>query len=229
MIINIQNNKNITIVGCGPGHKSFVTQIGLEKIADAEIIIGSKRLLSIFPDAKARQIILGRDYNALAQDIIKLALECSKIVILVSGDPGFFSLAKILTKKIGLNSCNVIPGISSVQLAFARIGESWSDAQFRTLHGRAGELNNLKQTIKEHNKVAVLTDDTNTPARIADTLLQNNITNRTAYVFENLSSDNESIQKFSIESLSKADIKGMNIVIFMVATQVDRLKAESCR
>ena len=224
--MQIQDKKKITIVGCGPGHKSLITQIGLEKIADAEILIGSKRLLDIFPDTKAKQLLLGSDYNALVQEIARLALECSKIVILVSGDPGFFSLAKILTRKLGINNCNVIPGISSVQLAFARIGESWSDAQFMTLHGRAGELDNLVHTIEKNSKIAVLTDGTNNPAMIANALLQKNITNHTAYLFENLSSDKESIQEFTIESLSKADIREMNIVIFMVTTQVDRLKAE---
>ena len=213
--MQIPDKKRVTIVGCGPGDKSYITQIGIDKITKSEILIGSKRLLEIFPDVSAKQILLGRDYNDFAENIKKLTLEYNKVVVLVSGDPGFFSLAKILTKKLGINNCNVIPGISSVQLAFARIGESWSDAQFMSLHGRDGELERLTQTIKENKKVAVLTDDINNPARIADALQQNNITNRTAYVFENLSAHNESIQEFSIRSLCKADINGMNIVIFM--------------
>lgn len=203
----------ITIVGCGPGHKSYVTQIGIEKIKESEVLIGSKRLLDTFPEIKAERILLGKDYHSLADKIC--SLKKMKIVILVSGDPGFFSLAKILTKKLGIENCEVIPGISSVQLAFARIGEDWSDTRFISLHGRNEELNELAQAIKHNNKVAVLTDDDNNPSKIARFLVQRNVTKRNAYIFENLTLENEAVHKLDIRSMCDTDIKGMNIVIFM--------------
>ncbi|MGR3177638.1 MAG: precorrin-6y C5,15-methyltransferase (decarboxylating) subunit CbiE [Candidatus Anammoxibacter sp.] len=203
----------ITIVGCGPGHKGYITQIGLEKIEGAEVLVGSKRLLGMFPEIKAERILLGKDYKSLADKIN--GLKKSNVAILVSGDPGFFSLAKILIKRFGIDNCAVIPGISSVQLAFARIGENWNDARFISLHGRDEELDNLIQTIKQNEKVAVLTDENNNPSKIAKLLVHNKITDRKAYIFENLTLENEFIHKLDIKSMCEVDVKGMNIVVFI--------------
>lgn len=205
--------KMITIVGCGPGHKSYINQIGIAKIKESEMLIGSKRLLETFKEIKVERILLGKDYQSLVNKIY--SLKKRKIVILVSGDPGFFSLAKILIKKLGIENCEVIPGISSVQLAFARIGENWNDARFISLHGRSEEMNDLAQAVKQHDKVAVLTDDNNNPSKIAKLLVKNKITEGNGFVFENLSLENETIHKLDIRSMCDTDIKGMNIVIFM--------------
>ena len=202
----------ITIVGCGPGHKGYITRIGTEKIKDADVLVGSKRLLGIFPEIKAERILLGKDYKSLADKIYDLKKD--KVVILVSGDPGFFSLAKILIKRIGIDNCTVIPGISSVQLAFARIGENWNDARFVSLHGRDEELDDLTQIIKQNEKVAVLTDDINNPSKIAKLLVHNKITERKTYIFENLTLENEYIHELDIISMCDVDVKGMNVVVF---------------
>ncbi|MGR3220820.1 MAG: precorrin-6y C5,15-methyltransferase (decarboxylating) subunit CbiE [Candidatus Anammoxibacter sp.] len=202
----------ITIVGCGPGHKGYITQIGIEKIEDADVLVGSKRLLGIFSEIKAERMLLGKDYQSLSDKIN--GLKKSNVAILVSGDPGFFSLAKILIKRFGIENCEVIPGISSVQLAFARIGENWNDARFVSLHGRDEELDDLIQTIKQNDKVAVLTDDVNNPSKIAKLLVDNKITDRKAYIFENLTLENERIHKLDIKSMCDVDVNGMNVVVF---------------
>jgi precorrin-6B methylase 1 len=41
----------ITIVGCGPGSKKYLTGHALQQINNADVLIGSRRLLSLFPDA----------------------------------------------------------------------------------------------------------------------------------------------------------------------------------
>lgn len=209
----IKDKKLITIVGCGPGDKRFITQIGLLRIKEAEVIIGSKRLLDMFNELSVEHIEIGRDYNALANNILNM--KESKIAILVSGDPGFFSLAKILVKKIGMTNCEVMPGISSVQLAFARIGENWNDAKFMSLHGRDEELDNFVEVVKHNDKVAVLTDEKNNPANIAKVLDKNKLTDIKAYVFENLSLENERIHHFDIKEMCDVNITGMNIVILL--------------
>lgn len=208
-----EKHKMITIVGCGPGQKNFITQIGLKRISDSDVLIGSKRLLGLFPETKADRMEIGSDYQLLVNKI--LDLQKGKIVILVSGDPGFFSLAKILTKKIGIDNCEVIPGISSVQIAFARIGENWNDARFISLHGRDEELNELAQVIRQNKKVAVLTDDNNNPSKIAKFLIQNSIAEGNAYIFENLTLENEAIHKLDIKSMCDAKTTGMNVVVFI--------------
>lgn len=209
----IENIKKISIVGCGPGDKNFITGIGLSRINNSRVLIGSKRLLEMFPELLVEKLNIGNDYNALAVKIVEM--KGNRIVILVSGDPGFFSLSKLLIRKIGITNCEVIPGISSVQLAFARIGESWNDAKFISLHGRNEELPELVNIVEQNNKVAILTDEINSPARIAEILKQKGLTDIKAFIFENISFENECIHDLDIESMCNVHVTGMNVVILL--------------
>ncbi len=205
--------RNLTIVGCGPGDKDFITRTALTRINEADVVIGSQRLLEMFKDVSAEKVNIGSNYNELTKNI--LSMKEKKITVLVSGDPGFFSLAKILVRKIGIDNCEIIPGISSVQLAFARIGENWNDAKFLSLHGRDQELINLVEAVLQNDKVAILTDEKNNPSVIANVLAKNNITNRKAFIFENVSLDHEKIHTLNIKSMCDVKTGGMNIVILL--------------
>ena len=150
----------IIIVGCGPGSKKYMIGQALQYIKDADVLVGSRRLLSLFPDAEAIKYTLNKNYKLLITRIISLS-KSKRVVVIVSGDPGFFSYAKLIVDKAGVENCEVIPGISSVQFAFARIGRTWNDACFMSLHGRTGRLAALIRKVRDHEKVAVLTDNSN--------------------------------------------------------------------
>ena len=204
----------IIIVGCGPGSKKFMTGQASQYIKDADVLVGSRRLLSLFQNSEAVKYTLNRNYKQLITRIISLSKNKS-VVILVSGDPGFFSYAKLIVDKAGIENCVVVPGISSVQLAFARIGRTWNDACFMSLHGRTGRLAELIRRVREHEKVAVLTDNSNNVKLIARKLLDEGLKERKIYVCENLSLDKERIREFDVTSLLRVQVKGLNVIIIM--------------
>jgi precorrin-6y C5,15-methyltransferase (decarboxylating) CbiE subunit len=133
----------------------------------------------------------------------------------VSGDPGFFSYAKLIIDKIGIENCEVIPGISSVQLAFAKIGRTWNDACFMSLHGRTGKLSSVVKKITENGKVAVLTDNSNNVKLIARKLLDAGLKDRKIYVCENLTLEKERIREFDVSSILKIQVRDLNVIIFL--------------
>ena len=204
----------IIIVGCGPGSKQFMTGQALQYIRDADVLVGSRRLLSLFQDAEAVKYTLNRNYKQVITRIISLSKNKS-VVVLVSGDPGFFSYAKLIVDKAGIENCEVIPGVSSVQLAFARIGKTWNDAYFMSLHGRTGRLAALIRKIRDNEKVAVLTDNSNNVKLIARKLLDEGLKERKIYVCENLSLENERIREFDVTSLLRVQVKGLNVIIIL--------------
>jgi len=204
----------VTIVGCGPGSKKYLTGCALQQINNAEVLIGSRRLLSLFPDADADTFMLNNNYKLLITRIVSLSKR-KKVVVLVSGDPGFFSYAKLIIDKIGIENCEVIPGISSVQLAFAKIGRTWNDACFVSLHGRTGKLASVVKKIMENEKVAVLTDNSNNVKLIARKLLDSGIKDRKIYVCENLSLGKERIREFDASSILKIQVRDLNVIIFL--------------
>ncbi len=204
----------VTIVGCGPGSKKHITWYALQQINNAEVLIGSRRLLSLFPDAKADTFMLNNNYKMLITRIVSLSKR-KKIVVLVSGDPGFFSYGKLIIDKIGIENCEVIPGISSIQLAFAKIGRTWNDACFVSLHGRTGKLASVVKKIMENEKVAVLTDNSNNVKLIARKLLDAGFKDRKIYVCENLTLEKERIREFDVSSILKIQVRDLNVIIFL--------------
>ena len=204
----------VTIVGCGPGSKKYLTGYALQQINNAEVLIGSRRLLSLFPDADVDTFVLNNNYKLLITRIVSLSKR-KKVAVLVSGDKGFFSYSKLIVDKIGIENCEVIPGISSVQLAFAKIGRAWNDACFMSLHGRTGKLASVVKKIMENEKVAVLTDNANNVKLIARKLLEAGLKDRKIYVCENLSLEKERIREFDVSSILKIQVRDLNVIIFL--------------
>ncbi|MDP6924125.1 MAG: precorrin-6y C5,15-methyltransferase (decarboxylating) subunit CbiE [Candidatus Scalindua sp.] len=205
----------VTIVGCGPGSKKFITGYAMQHIINAEVLIGSRRLLSLFPDADADTYVLSNNYKLLITRIVSLSKKKKKVVVLVSGDPGLFSYSKLIVDKLGIEKCEVIPGISSVQLAFARIGRTWNDACFMSLHGRLGNLAAVVKKISNNDKVAVLTDNANNVKLIAKKLLETGVKERKIFVCENLSLEKERIREFDVSSILKIRVSDLNVIIFL--------------
>lgn len=100
------------------------------------------------------------------------------------GGPALFGIAGYLVRKFGPEHVEVIPHYSSVQLAFARLGDSWQDAELISLHGRP--IQGLAQRIDGKHKVALLTDESNTPAVIAAYLREFGMMEYEAFVCERL-------------------------------------------
>ena len=209
----VKSYKNkVIVVGCGPGLKAYISPKALYNIKKADILLGSRRLLKLFPNINAKKIIIEKNYKIMV-DRIAGWRSSLQVVVLVSGDPCFFSYAKMIVKKMGSESCIIIPGISSIQLAFAAIGESWDDASFISLHGRNTGYAQLIKKVRDYSKVGVLTDQKNTPAIIARRLLEGGIRDRRMFVCESLSLPEERIREMDLTSTVNIKTHGATVVI----------------
>jgi len=144
--------KWITIAGCGPGDPSFLTGATIEAVKTAEVLAGTEHLLAMFPDNGVEKIKFGIDTVEFLSRIENL--RGRKVVVLVTGDPGIGSLADSVIERFGTAACIVIPGISSVQLAFARIGVSWQNVFVLDAH--AGLPMFEPGSLMKHPKIAIL-------------------------------------------------------------------------
>ncbi len=204
----------VTIVGCGPGSMGYITLKALRHIQEADVLVGSRRLLALFPEVRAEKLLLGKNYRPMLSKIASLSTR-KRVIVLVSGDPGFFSYARLLVNKLGKENCEVVPGISSIQLAFAAIGRSWNDACFISLHGRRSELPRLAEAIKTCDKVAVLNDAAVSPGFLCHFLRKEGIKDKKVFLCENLSLENERVRELDLSSLAEVEVEGMNVMIFL--------------
>ena len=120
----------------------------------------------------------------------------------------FYGIGGYLAKKLDIE---VYPYMSSVQLAFSKMGESWQDAYVTSIHGRS--MKGLAQRIDGKKKVALLTDADNNPNALARYLKHFGMTEYCAFVAENLQGDNEKCGWYSLDELEEADFSPLNVVI----------------
>jgi precorrin-6Y C5,15-methyltransferase (decarboxylating) len=155
----------ITVVGCdGTG----VPPAAVPRLAAATLVAGGARQLSTL-DGLAPHA--GRlELGDLAAAVERLATHAGPAVVLASGDPGFFGVVRAL-RRAGLRP-QVLPAVSSVAVAFARLGLPWDDAVVVSAHGRTGErsLRRAVNACRAYPKVAVLTGPGAGPAELAAAL-----------------------------------------------------------
>ncbi|MEB3317251.1 MAG: precorrin-6y C5,15-methyltransferase (decarboxylating) subunit CbiE [Cyanobacteriota bacterium] len=78
-------------------------------------------------------------------------------VLLASGDPLWFGIGRLLVEALPARCLAFHPAPTSLQLAFARLGRPWQDAQWLSVHGRDPEA--LAEALKRRPPaLAVLTD-----------------------------------------------------------------------
>ncbi|MBD0743657.1 precorrin-6y C5,15-methyltransferase (decarboxylating) subunit CbiE [Streptomyces sp. CBMA152] len=152
----------ITVIGTGTG--APLAPDALAALAEATLVTGAARHLDaaeLPPDA--RQLVLGPLAPAL--DIIaKHREEGGRVVVLASGDPGFFGIVRSLAERFGPEALDVRPGVASVAAAFARLGLPWDDALVVSAHGR--DLRTAANVCRAHPKTAVLTGPGAGPAEL---------------------------------------------------------------
>jgi precorrin-6Y C5,15-methyltransferase (decarboxylating) len=107
----------------------------------------------------------------------------------------------------------VLPGLSSLQLAFSRIKEGYSNAVFVSLHARG--LKELFAHVPHAQKIGILTDPTNAPKRIASELLERVGPVYKAYVLENLGYDNERVSFGELEDIALKDFEPLNVMVLL--------------
>ncbi|GGW72831.1 precorrin-6y C5,15-methyltransferase subunit CbiE [Streptomyces griseoloalbus] len=136
--------------------------------AGAELVVGGRRHLDAvrLPEG-AERVVLGPLTPAL-DAMEKYVAGERRVVVLASGDPGFFGIVRALAERFGPQRLDVRPGVSSVAAAFARVGLPWDDAVVVSAHGRDPRTAVL--LCRAHPKVAVLTGPGAGPAELGAAL-----------------------------------------------------------
>lgn len=204
----------INIVGIGLDGGAGLSQSVQKVVEAATVLVGSNRHLSYFPNHSAKRIVLKDFSEAIAQ--IRQHYENHEcIVVLVSGDPLFFGLGRLLLSEFPAECLQFYPHLCSVQLAFSRLKIPWQDAKVISVHGRSSEAL-IKALQQGEEKIALLTDPSNTPGAIAHLIqsLDLPITYK-FWVCENLGSPQEKVNCFPLEKVRQTSFSPLNVVIIL--------------
>ena len=202
----------VYVVGVGGEGGPSLTPRALSLIQQAEVLVGGERLLALFPDLPAHRVAVRAGLDEVIEQI-RTSAECSRVVVLASGDPGFYGIARPLAAALGKERLEIIPNVSSIQLAFARIGESWDDALLLSVHARP--IVEVVQAIADARKVALLTDGQHTPSAVAQALLDHGIDGFRAYVCENLGAPDERVVETDLTGLVGREFAPLNVLLLL--------------
>jgi len=125
------------LVGIGPGSSDYLTKAAIECANSVDVLVGSQRALDLFPGFAGETLVLrARNMDEMMKKSISLVDEGRNVAILSTGDPGFSGVLTPILKLQEDLDLEVIPGISSLQLAAARLQLPWDEINLLTLHGK---------------------------------------------------------------------------------------------
>jgi precorrin-6B C5,15-methyltransferase / cobalt-precorrin-6B C5,C15-methyltransferase len=195
----------ITVVGLGEhplGHRA------VEALGAATLVAGGRRHLdAVAPllSPKRREVELRGD---LAPALAALAADPGPGVVLASGDPGFFGIVRVLAERFSPGALRIVPAVSTVASAFARIGLSWDDAVVTSAGGRDPAV--AVNLCRRYPKVAVLTSPAFGPAALAAVLRH---LDRTLVVVEQVGAAAERVTTGAPAAISSKRFSDPNIVL----------------
>lgn len=200
----------IPIVGIGPDGLAGLTARSRELLQAADLVFGSEPALRLLPELKAERIRIGTDLPEVVEKI-RTGLGSRHMAVVATGDPLFYGTARYLCDKIGPDNFEVVPHVSSMQLAFARIKETWEEAYLTDLSARP--LTTIVDKIRGAETVGLFTSEEYPPSRIARELLARGIDYFRVYVCENLGGKDERITQGELADIQDLQFDPLNVLI----------------
>ena len=207
----MSNPPKIHIIGIGDDGPDGITSRAKGLIADAELLIGPNSILKLFEGQNSDCWDAGDDIDDLASRLNTSSQQ--RVVILTPGDPLFYGTARYLCDRIGKDRFEVLPHVSTMQLAFARVKESWNEAYLTNLATQS--LGHVVNKLRSAERAGVFTTADATPAMLASALLEVGIDYFTVYVCENLGSPDERVTSGELAEFTEAAFGELNVMILV--------------
>ena len=178
-------SEHCTLLGILDDGWAGLSDTARQRLASADVVIGAGRTLELVRPYLSASVIL-KDMDGLLGQVpgwISTARVAGQTVVaLATGDPLCHGIASWLTGKLGRDGFEILPAVSTLQLAFARFKTPWQEIKISTCHSAdAGEwfvgatpahgLYKLMRAIAQHPRVALFTGPDNNPARLARALI----------------------------------------------------------
>lgn len=199
----------VHIVGMGPGSGEWIHPAAWRCLEDSDVLIGGKRNLEAVEGLDREKRVIGNNLEEIASFIAANA-HTKRIAVLVSGDPGIYSLLGYLKAKLNGVEIEVLPGISSLQYLCSRLHMNWNDMSIVSVHGR--QEDNLAEIVRRHPKVAIFTGGEHSPGRICKELLEKGVRNARVAVGENLSYPEERIVQGTLKEIAGMTFESLAIM-----------------
>ncbi len=218
----------IYAVGVGPGSPKYLTEVVNEVIKNSHIIIGYKYTLKtiehLLEGKEVYEITMNNQENSYQKILPKLGER--NLVIPFTGDVNF-SESEVVDRLIEIfGDIEIIPGISSIQVAAAKAKVPLDKSKVITMHVTTSieekKLELQKALIDGFSVILVprpwpkQPDKHFMPSEIAKYLRKNgfNTKNMKVHVFEALTTENETSFTGMIKELEEKEFSDLSVMVF---------------
>ena len=212
----IEMSGKIYIIGIGPGASEYLTKKAIDTVKASDYTVGSTRAIELFDDVQNKIAFNVKELLDKLEEGVELACDGNTVSILSTGDPGFSGVLNTVLrisseKGFPKESIEVIPGISSLQLAAARCHIQWDSANVMTFHGREN-IEDILPVINNGKTTIAL------PSRnvkdMAQFLINNGVEeDRNVVVCERLSYPDERIVDATLKEIAQSEFTYMCIMV----------------
>ena len=196
----------LTIIGMGEDGHEGLSRAAKQALEKAEVIIGAERLMTMLPALKAERHLWPQPFSAAYTQVKSFAGR--QTVLLATGDPMNFGVARKLFELLPQEEIKVIPHLSAFSLAAAKMGWSIPDCDLLTIHGRPAT--SLEAFIQPDAKLLVLTQDETSIAEVCRRLIARGFETSQITVLENLGGERERVTQFNADQNLNQDWSPLN-------------------
>jgi len=217
----------VFVVGVGPGSQDYITEIVRKIIVGADVVVGHKYTLNIISNLiqdKKIHIITMEDQEKTYQQI-KNELEGEILVVPFTGDVNF-SESEVVDRLIEIfGEVEIIPGISSIQVAASKAKISLDKSKVITMHVTISieekKLELQKAVVDGHNIILIPRPWPKDPKKhfmpseIAFYLKKNGFdtSNIPVHVFESLTNGKDQTFSGSVQELEGKEFSDLSVMV----------------
>jgi precorrin-6B C5,15-methyltransferase / cobalt-precorrin-6B C5,C15-methyltransferase len=191
----------LNIIGIGEDGWDELSAKSQHSIETAQHIVGSTRTLAMVPASAAKRHEWPQPFSAVIEQLKPLRGEPT--VILATGDPMNYGVARKLLEFIPKSEINITPHLSAFSLAASRMGWSLPDCDCFTIHGRPAA--NVETFIQPDAHLLILTQDETSIAEVCRRLVARGFETSEVTVLENMGGPRERMTAFTVNA--RPDIK----------------------
>jgi precorrin-6Y C5,15-methyltransferase (decarboxylating) len=206
----VSPDDKVYIIGVGSDGLAGLTARARELLLAADLVLGSDHALGLIPEVKTEQRRIGPDLQEVVRTL-EAQLGRKRMVIIAAGDPLFYGVARYLCDRLGKDRFEVLPHVSSMQLAFARVKESWEEAYLTNLANHP--LPDVLDRIRTAETVGLFTSEENDPPSVAQQLRARGLDYFRVYVCENLGGPDERVTQGELSEIQEMEFAPLNVMI----------------
>ena len=203
--------QSLTIVGVGTAGRQTLSEETLALINSADELWGSPRLLEMFPET-THPVTLEHELTAQLKTLAERSPN-RKIVLLASGDPGFYGLGSKLRKMLPDEKLQIIPQPSTIQEAFARADLSLEGAFFLSAHQDIPT--ELHGALRRYARIGLLTGPKALPQRIAQRVLSYGLNDIRVVVCSNMGLSDEAFFNGTLEECAAREFSALSVILLI--------------